>query len=404
MKKVLIMGSTGSIGTQALEIIRNNSDKFSVAGLTCRSRVDDLIIQIKEFAPEAVSVGTAEDAAKVQSEFPGLDVYYGEQGLVQIAQMDCDIVLNSLLGISGLAPTYKAIECGRDIALANKETLVAGGALITELCREKGVRLLPVDSEHSAIFQCLEGNGGSACGRAYREPAECPYRPVRRILLTASGGPFRGRTVEEMRGVTIEQALNHPKWSMGSKITIDSATMMNKGLEVIEARWLFDVPADKIDIHVHPQSIVHSMVEFMDGSVMAQMGLPDMKIPIGLALCYPHRLDLLSSFSDEGRSCDGSLDLFTTGSHLTFEKPDRKVFKCIDLAYAAIKEGGAAPVVMNGANEELVAMFLAGKIGFLDIPDTISRVMDASDYAAPQTVEEILAIDKEARKKAAALV
>ena len=404
MKKVLIMGSTGSIGTQALEIIRNNSDKFSVAGLTCRSRIEDLIMQVREFAPEAVSVGSAEDAARVQAEFPGIDVYYGEHGLVQIAQMDCDIVLNSLLGISGLAPTYKAIECGRDIALANKETLVAGGALITELCREKGVRLLPVDSEHSAIFQCLEGNGGSACGRAYTEPSSGPYRRVRRILLTASGGPFRGRTLEEMRGVTIEQALNHPKWSMGSKITIDSATMMNKGLEVIEARWLFDVPADQIDVHVHPQSIVHSMVEFMDGSVMAQMGLPDMKIPIGLALCYPDRLDLLPAFSDSERSSDGSLDLFTTGSCLTFEKPDRKVFRCIDLAYAALEEGGAAPVVMNGANEELVAMFLAGRIGFLDIPDTISRVMDNADYPAPQTVEEILAIDREARRKAAALV
>ena len=404
MRKVLIMGSTGSIGTQALEIIRNNKDKFKAAGLTCRSRVDSLIEQIREFSPEAVSVGSAEDAARVQAEFPALTVHYGEAGLVEIAQMDCDIVLNSLLGISGLAPTYKAIECGRDIALANKETLVAGGALITELCREKGVRLLPVDSEHSAIFQCLEGNGGSACGRAYREPSESPYRPVRRILLTASGGPFRGRTLEEMRGVTIEQALNHPKWSMGSKITIDSATMMNKGLEVIEARWLFDVPADRIDVHVHPQSIVHSMVEFMDGSVMAQMGLPDMKIPIGLALCYPDRLDLLPEFSGDMRTTDGSLDLFTTGSRLTFEMPDRKVFRCIDLAYAALEEGGAAPVVMNGANEELVAMFLAGKIGFLDIPDTISRVMDAADYAAPHTVEEILAIDRESIRKAAALV
>jgi len=384
MKKVLIMGSTGSIGTQALEIIRNNSAGFSVAGLTCRSRVDDLIVQIREFAPEAVCVGKAEDAEKVQALFPGLDVYYGEDGLVQIASMDCDIVLNSLLGISGLAPTYEAISRGRDIALANKETLVTGGRLITDLCREKGVRLLPVDSEHSAIFQCLEGNKD---------------RPVRRILLTASGGPFRGRNYESMKGVTVEQALAHPNWSMGSKITIDSATMMNKGLEVIEAKWLFDVPAEKIDIHVHPQSIVHSMVEFMDGSVMAQMGRPDMKIPIGLALNYPDRLELLPDFSENSRGTDGSLDLFAAGS-LTFEKPDRKVFRCIDLAYRALAEGGSAPVVMNGANEELVAMFLAGKIGFLDIPETIERVMDAYPHSEPSNVEEILAIDKEARRMA----
>ncbi len=406
MRKVLIMGSTGSIGTQALEIIRNNKDKFKAVGLTCRSRVDSLIEQIREFSPEAVSVGNAEDAARVQAEFPDITVYYGDAGLVEIAQMDCDIVLNSLMGISGLAPTYKAIECGRDIALANKETLVAGGALVTDLCRQNGVRLLPVDSEHSAIFQCLEGNGGSACGRAYRESDGGVDRPVRRILLTASGGPFRGRSLEEMRDVTIEQALNHPKWSMGSKITIDSATMMNKGLEVIEARWLFDVPADKIDVHVHPESIVHSMVEFCDGSVMAQMGLPDMKIPISLALNYPDRMKLIGDFDPEASDAPGAgaLDLFTTGANLTFEKPDRKVFRCIDLAYAALKEGGAAPVVMNGANEALVAMFLSGKIGFLDIPETIEKVMDAADFAAPATVDEILHIDREARRMAAELL
>lgn len=406
MRKVLIMGSTGSIGTQALEIIRNNKDKFKAAGLTCRSRVDSLIEQIREFSPETVSVGSAEDAARVQAEFPALTVHYGEAGLVEIAQMDCDIVLNSLMGISGLAPTYKAIECGRDIALANKETLVAGGALVTDLCRKNGVRLLPVDSEHSAIFQCLEGNGGSACGRAYRDPDGSICRPIRRILLTASGGPFRGRSIDEMKDVTIEQALNHPKWSMGSKITIDSATMMNKGLEVIEARWLFDVPAEQIDVHVHPESIVHSMVEFCDGSVMAQMGLPDMKIPISLALNYPDRMKLIGDFDPEAADAPGAgaLDLFTTGAALTFEKPDRKVFRCIDLAYDALREGGAAPVVMNGANEALVAMFLAGKIGFLDIPDTIEKVMGAADFAAPQNVEDILCIDRESRRMAAELL
>ena len=308
----------------------------------------------------------------------------GEEGLLQIAAMDCDIVLNSLLGISGLAPTYEAVSRGRDIALANKETLVAGGKLITDLCREKGVRLLPVDSEHSAIFQCLEGNSG---------------RTVRRILLTASGGPFRGRSQGSLKDVTVEQALAHPNWRMGSKITIDSATLMNKGLEMIEARWLFDVTAEKIDIHVHPLSIIHSMVEFMDGSVIAQLGLPDMKIPIGLALSYPDRLNMLPEFSAANRSADGSLDLFEAGS-LTFEKPDRRTFRCIDLAYRALSEGGSAPVVMNGANEELVAMFLAGKIGFLDIQETIERVMDEYPHSEPETVEEILAIDREARRMA----
>ena len=270
---------------------------------------------------------------------------------------------------------------------------------MTALCRENGVRLLPVDSEHSAIFQCLEGNGGSAC----MNESSSMHRPIRRILLTASGGPFRGRTLESLRDVTIEQALNHPKWSMGSKITIDSATMMNKGLEVIEARWLFDVPAEKIDVHVHPQSIVHSMVEFCDGSVIAQMGLPDMKIPIGLALNYPDRLEMLGDFAPDASDAPGagSLDFFTTGSELTFEKPDRKVFRCLELAYIAIREGGAMPVVLNGANEELVAMFLAGKIGFLDIPDTIERVMESSVFGAPASVDDILNVDREARRMAA---
>ena len=379
MKRVLILGSTGSIGTQALDIIRENSDKFRAVGLTGRSRVPRLMEQMREFAPEAVCVGNAEDAAKVQAEFPDVHVYYGDEGLVQIAQMDCDIVLSALMGISGLAPTYTAICKGRDIALANKETLVTGGAIITEKCREMGVKLLPVDSEHSAIFQCLEGNRG---------------REIKRILLTASGGPFRGRSLESLEGVTIEQALNHPKWSMGSKITIDSATMMNKGLEVIEARWLFDVPGEKIDIHVHPQSIVHSMVEFADTSIIAQLGLPDMRIPISLALNYPDRL----AYSGE------SLDLFTVGKELTFEKPDRDVFKCINLAYEALDKGGSYPVVMNGANEELVAMFLAGKIGFLDIPNTIEKVMNAHKPSAAGSVEEILLLDRESRRMAQELV
>lgn len=379
MKKVLILGSTGSIGTQALDIIRENKDKFCAVGLSCRSRVSDLIAQINEFHPEAVCVGNAEDASRVQAEFPDVTVHYGDDGLVEIAKMDCDIVLNSLMGISGLAPTYTAISCGRDIALANKETLVTGGAIITELCKSKGVKLLPVDSEHSAIFQCLEGNRD---------------RKVKRILLTASGGPFRGYTLDQLEGVSVDQALNHPKWNMGSKITIDSSTMMNKGLEVIEAKWLFDIDAEHIDIHVHPQSIVHSMVEFCDTSVIAQLGLLDMRIPISLALNYPDRLE----YSGE------SLDFFTVGKELTFEKPDRKVFKCIDLAYQAIKEGGSYPVVMNGANEELVAMFLEGKINFLDIPNTIEKVMEKHTSSVPTCVDEILALDRKSRELVKELV
>lgn len=275
MKKVTILGSTGSIGTQALDVIRKNSSKLQVAGLTCRSRIEVLEKQIEEFSPAAVSVGSEEDGNRLRKKYPELEVFWGEQGLTRIAAADCDIVLNSLMGISGLRPTYEAINHGHTIALANKETLVAGGELITELAREKDVSIIPVDSEHSAIFQCLQASGGSA---------------IKRILLTASGGPFKDYSIEDLENVTLEQALNHPKWSMGSKITVDSATMMNKGLEVIEARWLFDVAPDQIQIHVHPESIVHSMVEFQDTSIIAQMGLPDMRLPISYAFGYPERM------------------------------------------------------------------------------------------------------------------
>lgn len=379
MKRILIMGSTGSIGSQALDIIRDNRDKFCVSGLSCRSRIENLIKQIREFNPLAVCVGNEQDALNVREMFPEVEVFYGDQGLVELADVPCDIVLNSLMGISGLAPTYRAIRNGRDIALANKETLVTGGKLITDLVAEHGVKLLPVDSEHSAIFQCLMGNKN---------------QKIKRLLLTASGGPFRNSSIEELQDVTIEQALNHPKWSMGSKITIDSATMMNKGLEVIEAKWLFDVDASAIDIHVHPESIVHSMVEFEDNSILAQLGLPDMKIPISYAFNFPDRLPLKG---------DG-LDFFTMASELHFEKPRRDVFKCIDLAYRSLAEGGTSPVVLNGANEELVAMFLEGEIGFLDIPNTIERVMDDHKLFVPSSIDEILAVDNEARAKARELV
>ena len=375
MKRILILGSTGSIGSQALDIIRDNPDRFQAVGLTCNSRVDSLLAQIREFQPEAVCVGSEDAAAKVKAEFPALDVYCGPEGLVQIAKMDCDLVLSSLMGISGLEPTYTAIGCGRDIALANKETLVTGGQLVTGLCKEKGVKLLPVDSEHSAIFQCLLGNKD---------------QKIKRILLTASGGPFRGKTLAELEGVTIEQALNHPKWSMGSKITIDSATMMNKGLEVIEAKWLFDVEPEQIDVHVHPQSIVHSMVEFCDTSIIAQLGLPDMRVPIGFAFNYPERLQYKGD----------SLDFFSVASDLHFEKPDREVFRTIDMAYYALKEGKSYCAALNGANEELVAMFLHGMIGFTDIQNTLQKVLDAHKPFEPKNVADIIAIDAEARRMA----
>ena len=373
------MGSTGSIGCQALDIIRDNPDKFKAVALTCNSRVDDIVGQIREFAPEAVCVGREEDARRLQQLFPEVTIYFGSEGLVELAKLDADMVLNSLMGISGLEPTYAAIKTGKDIALANKETLVTGGALITELCKEKGVKLLPVDSEHSAIFQCLQGNMN---------------QKIKRMLLTCSGGPFRHASLEDLESVTVEQAINHPKWNMGRKITIDSATMMNKGLEVIEAKWLFDVEPEQIHVHIHPQSIVHSMVEFEDTSVIAQLGLPDMRIPISYAFNYPDRLPYKGD----------SLDFFTTGADLHFEKPRTEVFRSIDLAYEALREGGSVPVVLNGANEELVALFLAGKIKFLDIQRTVEKVMDVHTPSVPKTVEEIIAIDAYSRAKAREIV
>ncbi|MCF0141428.1 MAG: 1-deoxy-D-xylulose-5-phosphate reductoisomerase [Mogibacterium sp.] len=379
MKRIIILGSTGSIGTQALDIIRDNSDKFKAVALSCNSRVDELIRQVEEFHPEAVCVGKEADAKRVSELFPWLTVLYGKEGLKELVKIEGEMVLSSLMGISGLEPTYEAIKTGKDIALANKETLVTGGAIVTELCKEKGVKLLPVDSEHSAIFQCIQGN---------RE------QKIKRILLTCSGGPFRNYSAEELKTVTVEQALKHPKWNMGSKITIDSATMMNKGLEVIEAKWLFDVEPEKIDVHIHPQSIVHSMVEFEDTSVIAQLGLPDMRIPISYAFGYPDRLP----YKGEG------LDFFTTGANLTFEKPRRDVFKCIDLAYEALKKGGSYPIVLNGANEELVAMFLKGSIGFTDIQNTVEKVMNEHSISHPSNVEEVLSVDAEARIRAREIV
>ena len=373
MKKITVLGSTGSIGTQSLEVIKAHPDRFRVEALTCGKNKKKLEEQIEKFRPAFAVTEREEDAHDLMRKFPRTEFSWGEKGLIEAAEGGCDMVINALMGMRGLAPTYAAIQAGKDIALANKETLVAGGELVMNAAAKAGVKLLPVDSEHSAIFQCLEGNQN---------------RPVKKILLTASGGPFRGYTKEQLGNVTLAQALKHPKWNMGAKITIDSATMMNKGLEVIEARWLFDVEAEKIQILVHPQSIVHSAVEFMDNSVIAQLGVPDMRIPISLALGYPDRL----------KNGERELDFFGEGSNLTFEKPNPEVFGCISLAYEAIARGGSCPAVMNAANEVLVAAFLEEKIRFVDIEKTLACILDAHKTAYNLDLEGILEIDKETRK------
>lgn len=375
MKRISILGSTGSIGTQALEVISDNRDKFTVAALSCARSIELLCAQIEEFGPQAVCVDREEDAKFIANKYPGIEVYRGMEGLNAIASMeDCDMVLNSLMGRRGLEPTMAAIEAGKDIAFANKETLVVGGELVMDAVKRKGVKLLPVDSEHSAIFQSLQGN---------------EHNEIRRILLTASGGPFRGYSLEQLENVTLAQALKHPNWSMGSKITIDSASMMNKGLEIIEAKWLFDVPVDKIQVVVHPQSILHSAVEYMDGSVVGQMGLPDMKVPIAYAFSYPDRIDL--------STINKSLDLFALKDGMTFYPADTKVFKTVEMAYEACRRGGSYPVVLNGANEVLVDMFLHEKIRFIDIQNTLVKVMEEHDPKFGLDLEGVLEMDMRIR-------
>ena len=382
MKKISILGSTGSIGTQALDVIAHNQDKFKVTALSCAKSLPLLCRQIEEFSPEAVAVKDETDAKELADKYKDLEVFWGAEGLKTIASMEsCDMVLNSLMGMKGLEPTMAAIESGKDIAFANKETLVAGGQLVMDAVKKHGVAMLPVDSEHSAIFQSLQGNQDNE---------------IRRILLTASGGPFRGYSLEQLEQVSLEQALNHPNWSMGSKITIDSATMMNKGLEVIEAKWLFDVPLEKIQVVVHPQSILHSAVEYMDSSVIGQMGNPDMRIPIAYAFSYPERMDL----SDVTQP----LDLFSLKEGMSFYPADRSVFKTIDLAYEACREGGSCPVVLNGANEVLVDLFLHGKIRFIDIQNFLIQMMEAHQTKRNLDLETILEEDMRGREDVRKLV
>lgn len=402
MKRISILGSTGSIGTQALDIIAHHPEELQVAALSCAKRVDELREQIRRFAPAAVCVAEEKDALALQAEFPQTEVCCGMAGLVTIASMeDCDMVLNSLLGMKGLEPTLAAAKAGKDIAFANKETLVAGGELVIRTVREHGVALLPVDSEHSAIFQALQGSGlYDAAGRYLPADAatEGQHRnDIRRILLTASGGPFRGYTMDQLENVTLEQALRHPNWSMGAKITIDSATMMNKGLEVIEAKWLFDVPLEKIQVVVHPQSVLHSAVEFMDGSVIGQMGNPDMRVPIAYAFSYPERLPLLDGMKEEDQPLQ-PLNLFTCGG-LTFDAVDRTVFRTIGLAYEASRLGGTYPVALNAANEVLVAAFLMKHISFIQIQELLEVVMEHHESTQELTLEGILEADRQARLK-----
>ena len=373
MKSMSILGSTGSIGTQALDVARLRD--FSVRALTSNSNIDLLENQIREFKPEIAAVCDEKAARELKIKVADTStvILSGQDGVCEAANVDVDKVLNSIVGIAGLKPTLAAIYAGNDIALANKETLVAGGELVKKKAAENNVSIYPVDSEHSAIFQSLQGSPGK--------------KSVKRLILTASGGPFFGKTRDELKDVTVEQALKHPNWSMGAKITIDSATMMNKGLELIEAAWLFDMPADKIDILVHRQSVVHSMVEFVDNSVIAQLGVPDMRAPIQYALTYPDRYE----------SPAAQLRL-EDWKNLTFEEPDYNTFTCIDLCKQAITKGGIYPAAANAANEAANELFRQGKIGFLDIADMVSYALENTAFSDCDSLEKILFVDSESRK------
>ncbi len=374
-KGVAILGSTGSVGTTALQLIRRFQDRFRVTALAAGRRVAELKDQIDEFAPALVSVADAEDARELSASLgaEGPRVVSGSEGLKTVATAaGTDVCLSALVGAVGLEPTLAAIDAGIDVALANKEVMVVGGELVCNRARDKGVAVLPVDSEHNAIFQSLRGR---------------KHEYVRRLVLTASGGPFREREAASLATVTREEALRHPTWNMGDKITIDSATLMNKGLEVIEARWFFDRDPREIEVVVHPQSIVHSMVEYCDGSIIAMMAVPDMSIPIGYAIAYPDLLDL-------GHL--PRLDFASLGS-VSFFRPDMEKFPCLRLAYDALQAGGTMPAVANAANEIAVGRFLASEIGFTDIPRLVEAAMNAHETAAYETVAELLAADSWAR-------
>jgi len=374
VRRLAVLGATGSIGESTLDVVRRFPDRFRVVALAAGGRrIDRLAAQVRETGARWVAVPDETAAEALRCRGVTAEILAGPQGLVQVAGLEeADVVVSAVVGAAGLLPTYAAVLAGKTVALANKESLVAAGEVVMAAARRTGARILPVDSEHSALFQALEG----------RDPGQ-----VRRLILTASGGPFRGRSRGSLAGVGVDEALAHPNWSMGPKITVDSATLMNKGLEVIEARWLFDVPADRIDVAVHPESIVHSLVEFVDGSLIGQLGPPDMRIPIAYALSYPERLPL----------SDLSVDLVRAG-RLTFEEPDREAFPCLGLAYEALRAGGTAPAVLSGANEEAVAAFLARRLGFLEIAEAVAAALEAHQPHPLTTVQEALEADLWARR------
>jgi 1-deoxy-D-xylulose-5-phosphate reductoisomerase len=381
MKKLCILGSTGSIGVSTLEIVAAHPDQFRVVALTAGNNLVRLEEQIRRFRPELVAVISPDSARHLRQTFgsDGPRILSGVEGLVACASCPAaEMVVSAIVGAAGLVPTMAAIEAGKDIALANKETLVTAGALVTEAVARRGVRLFPVDSEHSAIFQSLQGHR---------------MEDVRRLILTASGGPFHRCPSAELHDVTPADALDHPNWNMGRKITIDSATMMNKGLEVIEARWLFDIPGDRIAVHIHPQSIVHSLVEYVDGALIAQLGIPDMKTPIAYALSYPKRLPLDLPPLDLCREKD-----------LSFEEPDPVKFPCLTLAYEALERGDSAPAVLNAANEVAVEAFLNKEIGFLDIPAIIRATLDAHQVQVLTHIDKVLKADLWGRREARRLI
>lgn len=382
-KNIAILGSTGSIGTQALDIIRDYPDKFSAEVLVANNNSPLLIAQAREFEPNFVVIANKDKYPEVRDALADLPikVYAGSEAILDVVAMDCvDMVLAAMVGFAGLLPTIRAIEAGKVVALANKETLVVGGKIICDKLKESATScILPVDSEHSAIFQCLRGEN---------------IDDVEKLILTASGGPFLGKDVEFLKNVTAEQALNHPNWKMGSKVTIDSASLMNKGFEMIEAHWLFGIPADRIEVLVHRQSVVHSMVEFADASIKAQIGAPSMRIPIQYAFDYPNR-----SYSPKNR-----FSFLENGCSLTFEKPDTNTFRCLQIAYDCLSHGGNAPCIMNAANEVAVDAFLKGKIGFMQIPEIIENALNKVAFQSAITVESCFATDKEARRIAMEMI
>jgi 1-deoxy-D-xylulose-5-phosphate reductoisomerase len=380
-KRIGIFGSTGSIGKQALEVIEAHSDKFEVEVLTALNNAELLVAQATRFRPNAVVIGNEKHYNYVKEHLLPFDikVFAGENALSSVAEMETiDLVLTALVGYSGLRPTIKAIEAGKTIALANKETLVVAGELVTRLARQKGVNIYPVDSEHSAIFQCLVGEF---------------HNRIEKLILTASGGPFRGKKLDDLKSVTKLQALRHPNWNMGAKITVDSATLMNKGLEVIEAKWLFGIEANQVDVVIHPQSIIHSLVQFEDGSIKAQLGLPDMRLPIQFALSYPERLK--SEFPRFN---------FANYPSLTFEKPDTETFRNLALAFEALQKGGNMPCVLNAANEVAVAEFLNDNVGFIEMSDIVEQCLAKIALIKSPSYEDYVNTDKETRIRAMELI